>query len=86
MIQRTDKHAMGTQKMLKAHDVAVRLNVAEITVYKWCERGVLPYHQLEGCKRFYKEDVDEFIRSRRIEAKKRPITGDSMSPARDNRQ
>ena len=64
-------------ELLKPKDVAKQLNVASITIYKWCERGILPYFRLQGCIRLSQEDVDDFVRERRVEAKKRATPGDS---------
>ena len=66
-------------QLLKPKDVAKQLSVATITIYKWCERGILPHFRLQGCIRFSQEDVDAFVKRRRIGATKGGITGDSES-------
>jgi excisionase family DNA binding protein len=66
-------------ELLKPKDVAQQLSVAPITIYKWCERGVLPHFRLQGCIRFTQDDVDAFVRERRVRAKKRGTPGDSQS-------
>ena len=56
-------------ELMKPKEVAKQLNVASITIYKWCERGILPYFRLQGCIRLSQEDVDSFVKERRVEAK-----------------
>jgi excisionase family DNA binding protein len=66
-------------ELLKPKDVAKQLSVAPITIYKWCERGILPHFRLQGCIRFSQEEVDAFVKERRIRAKKGGVTGDCES-------
>jgi excisionase family DNA binding protein len=66
-------------ELLKPKDVSKQLGVATITIYKWCERGILPHFRLQGCIRFTQDDVDAFVRERRVRAKKGGATGDSES-------
>jgi excisionase family DNA binding protein len=54
-------------QLLKPEDVAKRLKVARVTVYKWARKGVLPYYKLEGSVRFKVEDVKDFTEARRVE-------------------
>jgi len=56
-------------ELLKPKEVAQKLKVKEVTIYQWARRGVLPHFKLEGCIRFDYQDVLEFVRERRIEAK-----------------
>ena len=66
-------------ELLKPKDVAKQLGVAPITIYKWCERGILPHFRLQGCIRFSQNDVEAFLSARRIQAKKGGVTRDSES-------
>jgi len=66
-------------ELLKPKDVSKQLGVATITIYKWCERGILPHFRLQGCIRFSQEDVDAFVRERRIGPKKGGVTRESES-------
>lgn len=58
---------MEELQLLKPEDVAKRLKVARVTVYKWARKGVLPYYKLEGSVRFKVEDVKDFTEARRVE-------------------
>ena len=60
-------------QLLKPKDVAQQLGVAPITIHKWCERGILPHFRLQGCIRFARDDVDAFVRERRVRAGKRAV-------------
>ena len=62
---------------LHTSSFAKQLNVASITIYKWCERGALPHFRLQGCIRLSQEDVDNFVQERRVEIKKKATGGDS---------
>ena len=66
-------------ELLKPKDVAKQLGVAPITIYKWCERGILPHFRLQGCIRFSQEDLDAFVKERRIGGKKGGVTRDCES-------
>ena len=46
-------------------ELARKLKVADITVYKWAERGILPSYKLQGVVRFSAEDVLEFLSRRK---------------------
>ena len=66
-------------ELLKPRDVAKQLGVAQITIYKWCERGVLPHFRLQGCIRFSQDDVDTFVKHRRVQDKQGGTPGDLQS-------
>jgi len=57
-------------ELLKPGEVAALIKVKPVTVYAWASRGILPHFKLEGVIRFSREDILEFIRQRRIEAKR----------------
>lgn len=55
------------EDLLSPEEVATKLKVAKITVYKWVKKGLIPHYRLEKCVRFSSKDVDEFVRKRRVE-------------------
>jgi excisionase family DNA binding protein len=55
--------------LLNAKEVASRLGVTEIAVYKWCSRKLLPYYRLGRLIRMKDEDIRAFVEARRIEGK-----------------
>ncbi len=46
--------------------IAKRLKVSRDCVYKWCKRGVLPHHKLEGSVRISLEDVRDLLARCRV--------------------
>ena len=66
-------------ELLKPVEVASRLKVATVTVYKWAQRGLLPYYQLEGAIRIDEVDLLEFIKSRRV-TEARPVKAKKRAP------
>ena len=66
-------------ELLKPVEVASRLKVATVTVYKWAQRGLLPYYQLEGAIRIDEVDLLEFIKSRRV-TEARPVKAKKRGP------
>lgn len=67
-----------TTSLMKARDVALRMNVSVQAVYKWKDQGVLPFRLLGGTAvRFERDDVEAFIRGEKASeaAKVVPMTG-----------
>lgn len=46
--------------------LATYLHVSKTTVYRLVERRHLPVHRVEGCLRFAREDVETYLRGRRV--------------------
>ena len=48
---------------LRAKEAAEYLKVTPATIYRWCDDGVLPYHELKtgGGRRFKREDLDALL-------------------------
>ena len=55
------------EALLSPHDVAKLLRVAPVTVYKWAGRGLLPHFKLEKVIRFSEQDIENFVRERKVE-------------------
>jgi excisionase family DNA binding protein len=55
--------------LLNAKEVASRLGVTEIAVYKWCSRKVLPHYRLGKLIRIKEEDLKDFVEKRRVEGR-----------------
>ena len=60
----------GTEDILKPDEVSRLLKVKTNTIYVWCKRGLLPYHQLGRCVRLRLKDVEKFINDHRVEGKR----------------
>jgi len=54
------------EALLSPQDVAKLLRIAPVTVYKWAERGLLPHFKLEKVIRFSAQDIEDFVRERKI--------------------
>jgi len=52
--------------LLKPADVAEKLGVSPISVYRWASAGTLPSVKIGGAVRFVAEDIAAFIDSRRM--------------------
>jgi len=52
-------------EILKVPDLAKYLRCARITVYRLTEKGNLPGHRLGGQWRFYRDEIDRWLRERR---------------------
>ena len=66
-------------ELLKPAEAAKQLRVKQVTIYQWCRRGVLPFFKLENCVRIDQQDLIEFVKCRRVEARKIGNARDSMS-------
>ena len=53
--------------LINAQQVAEKLGVSPITVYKWASEGKIPFHKFGKCKRFKEEDVNDVINDSRVE-------------------
>jgi len=53
------------EELLSPKELARILRISQVCVYKWAERGVIPYYKLEGVVRFSRGDVLDFLQNRR---------------------
>ncbi len=58
------------RKLIRPDELAETLGVAQVTIYSWCRRGLIPHLKLEGVVRFDPDEIAEWIRERRIPARK----------------
>jgi excisionase family DNA binding protein len=65
------------KRLIRPDELAKALGVAQVTVYSWCRRGLIPHHRLEGVIRFDPDEIDEWLKERRVPARK--IHGDLMA-------
>ena len=52
-------------EIFKVPDIAKYLKCSRITVYRHAEKGNLPAHRFGGQWRFYRDEVDRWLRARR---------------------
>jgi len=57
-------------KLLTVKEVAGMLNVAEKTLYQWCELRQIPHVKMNGCLRFDPRDIEKWL----VACKKQPAT------------
>ena len=50
-------------------ELAEKLKVNKMTVYRLLTRGELPYHQIGKLKRISREDYEDFLRKTRVDSK-----------------
>ena len=55
------------ENLLNVKQVSELLSVKTVTLYKWTNKRLLPYYQLEECMRFKQKDVEKFVEERRVE-------------------
>jgi putative molybdopterin biosynthesis protein len=51
-------------------ELAEKLKVNKMTIYRLLARGELPYHQIGKLKRIRREDFEEFLRKTRVETQR----------------
>jgi excisionase family DNA binding protein len=56
------------EDLLTADEISKMLKVSKIAVYQWARRGLLPHYKIEKCIRFAREDIQVFLRKRRVES------------------
>lgn len=59
-------------KLIRPDQLAKALGVAQVTVYSWCRRGVIPHLKLEGVVRFDPAEIIPWLKERKKPAKKLP--------------
>lgn len=50
-------------------ELAEKLKVNKMTVYRLLTRGELPYHQIGKLKRISRKDYEDFLRKTRVDGK-----------------
>lgn len=61
---------MSLTDLIRPDQLAKALGVALPTVYSWCRRGLIPHMKLEGVVRFDLDEIAEWLKDRRIPARK----------------
>jgi excisionase family DNA binding protein len=57
-------------EILKVPDLAEYLRCSKITVYRHAEKGDLPGYHFGGQWRFYRDEIDRWLRGKRAEEKR----------------
>jgi len=52
---------------LTCPEVAKQLKVRSNTIYTWCKKGYLPHVRIERTVRVVKEDLEKFLKEKRID-------------------
>jgi excisionase family DNA binding protein len=66
------KELLGRGDLISPEELAQALRVAQVTVYQWVRRGVVPYLKIEALVRFDPEEVKVWLESKRRAARKAP--------------
>lgn len=56
-----------TKEFYSPEEIAERLQVNKMTIYRLLTRGELPYHQIGKLKRISRVDFDEFLQKTRVD-------------------
>ncbi len=63
---------VNDKQYLTAKEVADLLGVKEKTLYSWAAEGRIPSHKFGRLRRFFRTDVNDFIKQSRQEPNKTP--------------
>ncbi len=63
---------MALDDLIRPDQLAKMLGVAQVTVYSWAKRGVIPHIRLEGVIRFDREEIAQWIKERQIPVRNLP--------------
>jgi hypothetical protein len=61
--KKDDSPAPTVEKPVGMDKVMEYLNKGETYVYKCCDKGLLPYHQMEGARFFYLSEIEAAVKS-----------------------
>jgi len=56
--------------ILTIDDVAKKLQMSKSTIYKYAEKGKIPSFKIGTCRRFFEEEINNFLQSCSQENKK----------------
>lgn len=65
--EESEKGRVVDDRLLRVRQVAVLLNVSNTAVYRLVERREIPFYRFTRKLRFRTSDVEEFLRSTRVE-------------------
>jgi len=52
-------------KLLKVDEVCALIGAKRSTVYQWAETGLIPCYKINGCVRFEKDEILQWIKERK---------------------
>ena len=55
-----------TKQFLNSAEVADLIGIAQVTVWQWCRRGMLPHWRFNKTLRFDRREIDTFIDEARM--------------------
>ena len=61
-------------KMMTVKELAKYINVKEKTIYNFAEKGLIPHYRLNRLIRFRKNEIDQWIDSKRVKSSKEPVS------------
>ena len=66
------KELLSRGDLISPEELSQALRVAQVTIYQWVRRGVIPYLKLEALVRFDPQEIKTWIESKRGAARKAP--------------
>lgn len=64
----TPKHKLDIQKneLLTVKEVALYLRVGRVTIWRWCQQGIIPASQIGRSWRIHRDDLLRFLEKRNL--------------------
>ena len=47
-------------------DISEYLNVKELTIYSWINKGIIPHYKIESTIRFKENEINEWLSSKEV--------------------
>jgi excisionase family DNA binding protein len=69
------KELLSRGDLIAPEELAAGMRVARVTIYAWVRRGTIPHLKLEGVVRFDPQEVQAWLESKRLAARKAPGGG-----------
>jgi excisionase family DNA binding protein len=60
-IKQTHPKEKNMKTVLTIKDVAEKLQMSTSTIYKYSEQGKLPSFKIGTCRRFFEEEIDNYV-------------------------
>lgn len=56
------------ENLMRPEELAELLNISKTGVYRMVNARVIPFFKIKGCLRFEKSDIEEYLKSNRVES------------------
>ena len=66
------KDLLSRGDLISPEELSQALRVAQVTIYQWVRRGVIPYLKIEALVRFDPQEMQAWLESKRRAARRAP--------------